>query len=250
MAGFAAAAETGGNEDACRASTPYEDRLDAVGPRGELVLASGRRGVLVDLHWPEDGTQSQVASDWLMTQRGTPLTVTPRGTPDRWGRVGIDAVTAAELPVDLADGLIGAGLAMAESGERGSVCRPDRLELEDAPRREARGVWASPIVEARDGDKLTTIEGDFIVARGRVLSVGERPKRTYLNFVRKGGSGLTVTVSKRTWRIMQDHGLSAATLKGRLVRVRGRVEVWHGPVLDIQSADLVERLEEGQAQER
>ena len=76
--------------------------------------------------------------------------------------------------------------------------------------------------------------------------VGERARRTYLDFARRGEDGLTVTVSKRTWRLLQERGLSAANLRGRLVRVRGIVEVWRGPTLDMASADMIEILDAAQ----
>jgi hypothetical protein len=53
-------------------------------------------------------------------------------------------------------------------------------------------------------------------------------------------------VSKRTWRQLQERGLSAATLRGRLVRVRGIVELWRGPTLDVASADMIEILDAAQ----
>ena len=77
-----------------------------------------------------------------------------------------------------------------------------------------------------------------------VLSdVGERGARTYLDFAARGTDGLPVTVSKRTWRMMRARGLSAASLEGRRVRVRGLLEVRRGPTLEV-ALDGLETLGE------
>ncbi|WP_336487665.1 hypothetical protein [Methylobacterium nigriterrae] len=124
------------------------------------------------------------------------------------------------------------------------LCRPALLGLEDTARRAGLGLWRRPLPAARDGPALRAAAGHFVVARGRILHIGERPGRTYLDFVRRGEDGLTVAVSKRTWRRLQEHGLSAAGLKGRVVRVRGIVEIWRGPVIEVASAETIEVLGE------
>ncbi|SFG36865.1 hypothetical protein SAMN05192565_102153 [Methylobacterium gossipiicola] len=231
----------------CRTAPLPDTALTAIGARGELAFASGTRGVLDGLRWPETPDLAEAAAAWLETHRGVPLTLVARGETDRWGRVHVDAL-AADGTVDLAGGLIEAGLAVVDAGERDSLCRPGLLALEAAARGAGRGLWregaSSPGEHAaEDGVALRARLGRFVVARGRVLWVGERARRTYLDFARRGGDGLTVTVSKRTWRQLQDRGLSAATLRGRLVRVRGIVEIWRGPTLDVASADMIEVLD-------
>jgi len=229
----------------CRTNPLPTTALTAVGPRGELVFASGARGVLDGLRWPEASEFAGAAAAWLEAQRGVPLILVARGETDRWGRFHVDA-SAADGTVDLAGGLVEAGLATVDAGERDSLCRPGLLAVEAGARRAGRGLWRETEQDAQDGAALRTRLGRFVVARGRVLWVGERARRTYLDFARRGEDGLTVTVSKRTWRLLQERGLSAANLRGRLVRVRGIVEVWRGPTLDMASADMIEILDTAQ----
>ncbi|WP_233382339.1 DNA-binding protein [Methylobacterium sp. C25] len=233
--------------DSCRASDLREDRLDAVGRRGELVLGSGTRAILDGIHWPETEPDAAQAAAYLAGFRGRELAISQRGEADRWGRARIDAVVEptsdADEPADLATGLVAAGLAHADAGESDLFCRADLIALEGEPRLARRGVWRDPVLDARDGPALATQAGRFVVAEGRIVGVGERTERTYLDFVRRSADGLTVTVTKRTWRIMRERGLTAATLRGRLARVRGRLEVRRGPVLEIVSTDMLEVLE-------
>lgn len=233
----------------CRSATARQDTLEAIGPRGELVLGSGGRAVLSGLRWPDATESAAAASGWLTRHRGRPLTLVRRGEPDRWGRERVDALVEDEA-VDLAGGLVVAGLAQVDAGEADALCRPALLGLENAARIAKRGVWQAPARDARDGAALSAEAGRFVVAEGRIVNVGERPARTYLDFVRRGETGLTVTVSKRTWRHLAERGLSAAGLRGRRVRVRGVVEMWRGPTLDIASADMIEVLDEERAPRR
>lgn len=227
----------------CRAGAVRTDRIAEVGPRGEIRLASGARILLDSLRWPEEAAAARA---WLEARRGRALAVVPRGVPDRWGRQRADLVPdpAEDGEADLAGGLVAAGLAAVDAGEADALCRPALLRVEAGARARRLGLWQAPLPEARDGPALRALEGRFVVVEGRVRHVGERSARTYLDFVRRGEEGLTVTVSKRTWRRVLEHGLSAAGLTGRSVRVRGLVEIRRGPVLEVAVPELIEPLDE------
>lgn len=226
----------------CRPGPARTEIHDGIGLRGEIRLASGGRAVLDSLRWPDAPDIAEAARAWLDTRRGDSLVVVPRGPPDRWGRERAD-IQVAGTDIDLAGGLIGAGLAFADAGERDSLCRPTLRTVEASARDKRLGLWRDPALQAADGSALRARDGRFAVVEGRMRHVGERSARTYLDFVARGEDGLTVTVSKRTWRMMLARGLSAASLEGRRVRVRGILEVWRGPTLEA-NADAVEILGE------
>uniref|UniRef100_UPI001E51C99D DNA-binding protein n=1 Tax=Methylobacterium sp. Leaf118 TaxID=2876562 RepID=UPI001E51C99D len=175
-----------------------------------------------------------------------------RGGEDRWGRRRVDALAEAEgvQPEDLAGALVAAGLAYADPGEADALCRPALRALEAGPRAAGLGLWAAPALDARDPVALMARIGRFAVVEGRIRHVGERAARTYLDFAPRGETGLTVTVQKRTWRTLAEHGLSAATLKGRLVRVRGTVEAGRSPLIDLVGRDAIEVVEGERAPRR
>ncbi|MDP4005286.1 thermonuclease family protein [Methylobacterium sp. NEAU K] len=226
----------------CRPGAARTDLLDGIGLRGEIRLASGARAMLDSLRWPDAPEAAEAARAWLDARRGDGLTVIPRGQPDRWGRERAD-IEVTDSDIDLAGGLIGAGLAFADAGEADSLCRPALRTVEEAARAQRLGLWRDPVLAATDGPGLRALAGRFAVVEGRIRHVGERSARAYLDFAARGGDGLTVTVSKRTWRMMRAHGLSAASLEGRRVRVRGILEVWRGPTLEA-AADALEVLSE------
>lgn len=235
-----AAGRTG--DAACLAGPARLEVLDGVGPRGEIRLASGARVILDSLRWPEASDLAGEAQAWLDARRGARLTVIPRGEPDRWGRERAD-IQVGDGDDDLAGGLIAAGLAFADANEADLLCRPALRLLEASARARGLGLWRGPVLSATDGAALRIGSGHFAVVEGRVRHVGERGARTYLDFGALGADALTVTVSKRTWRMVRARGLSAASLEGRSVRVRGVLEVWRAPILEA-AADAIEVLNE------
>jgi hypothetical protein len=233
-------------EAACRGAGRGEDRLAALGPRGELVLASGARARLDGVRWPDDPDDAARARAWLDAQRGRTLALDWRGETDRWGRRAAHAATADDgAPVDLAAGLVSEGLAAVDAGEADALCRPGLLVAEAAARGAGRGLWAIPVHRADEPGRLAAAAGRFVVAEGRVRSVGERRAWTYLNFAAPGVESLTVTVARRTWRILAARGVSAASLRGRRVRARGVVELRRGPTLELTAPEHLEVLDAG-----
>ncbi|MGU3478296.1 thermonuclease family protein [Methylobacterium sp. D48H] len=236
---------------ACATGPARDEVVAEIGPRGEIRMVSGLRAVLDSLRWPDTPEAASAARAWLETRRGARVTVVPRGQPDRWERARADLLVAesdiaesADLSgADLAGGLIGAGLAYADANEADSLCRPGLRLVEAAARARGLGLWGAARPAAEDGPALREKVGHFVVAEGRIRHVGERGARTYLDFAARGTDGLTVTVSKRTWRMMRARGLSAASLEGRRVRVRGLLEVRRGPTLEV-ALDGLETLEE------
>jgi len=247
-----AAPRTGLSE--CATGPAREDVVAGIAPRGEIRLASGLRVVPDSLRWPDAPEAASAAQAWLEDRRGARVTVIPRGQPDRWDRLRADLLIP-EDEGDLAARLIEAGLAFADANEAEGLCRPTLRLVEDAARARGLGLWAAALPAAQDGPALRAKAGHFVVVEGRVRHVGERGARTYLDFAARGRDGLTVTVSKRTWRMMRARGLSAASLEGRRVRVRGLLEVRRSPTLEaatdgIETLDEADRPEAGSDEER
>jgi hypothetical protein len=222
-----------------------EDRIRSVSIRGELDLASGRTIKLLDVRLPEAEDDLKRPLAWLQSLAGRRVAVAPlAGGVDRWGRHAADVALLDEAaPIDLADLLVGEGFAMVDPAGRSTLCRPDLLASEQRARTRRLGLWASDRhgpVAASDMARLQVLVGHFAIVEGIVRSVGERRERTYLNFGRDWKQDLTITIPKRTWTIMRERGVSAATLRGKRVRARGLLEEWQGVAVEITAADMIE----------
>jgi hypothetical protein len=74
-----------------------------------------------------------------------------------------------------------------------------------------------------------------------VVSVRRLRSRAYINFSRRRGEGLSVSVRRRDWARNGIGVAGEASPSGRL-RVRGHLEWQGGPLIDLTDEEPVERL--------
>jgi hypothetical protein len=220
------------------------DRIEAVSAEGEIRL--GRLGAvrLADIRLP-DGDAATRPLVWLRGLVGRNLRVSA-GAPDRWQRRRATlALTDEAAPIDIGELLIAEGFAVVDAGEEDGLCRPALLAVESRARDSRLGLWKAETgpLRADDVAALAGRLGRFAIVEGRVVSVGERPARTYLNFGRVGTGAFTVTLPRRTWSNLRSRGVSAENLRGRRVRARGTIEMWRAATMEIVAADVLEILE-------
>ncbi|TDR87064.1 thermonuclease family protein [Enterovirga rhinocerotis] len=205
-----------------------------------IVLEEGEVLRLADIR-PADETAT---ARRLAPLRGARVSGTKAGTEDRWGRRAARLVLT-EGGTDLAQSLVAEGLAIVDPGEQDGLCRRGLLAVEDDARRRRVGMWESEIpLPAADPAVIASSVGRFALVEGRIVSVGERTRWTYLNFGRDFARDFAVSIPRRRWDEMKRRGLSAAALRGRRVRVRGIVEMRRAPGMEIATADVIEQLED------
>lgn len=226
----------------------HQDRLESMTPEGDLVLASERLAKLSSLRLPDESSYRLQALDWLKTRIGEPLLITAHGSRDRWNRLPVRARTVKGSSIfDLGHGLVEAGLAIVDPGEAPAFCQPELLALEETARERRLGLWAdgryNPI-PVDQTDRLKERIGSFVIVEGRVRSIGERKQRTYLNFGGHWAEDFTIIIPKKTWVQMAERGLSTESLKGHIIRARGILQSWQGTALNLDSPEMIERLED------
>jgi endonuclease YncB( thermonuclease family) len=239
---------------ACAPSPGQAVRVEYVGAAHEIGLADGRIVRLSGIDIPQ--WQASEVQAWLAALVGQPVLVRPLfRTADRWGRIvaqifvanGTELLSAEGL--GLSQALVAAGLARVRPDDGGTVdplCFKALLATEAQARFQHLGVWASPdhgLQQADDTGSLLKNTGEFAVFEGRVLSVGERAERTYINFGRRWSDDTTVTIAKRYWRMMTKSGFSAEVLRGQRIRVRGVVENDNGPLVEVTDLNQIEFIE-------
>jgi hypothetical protein len=211
---------------------------------GVVELESGLVLRLADIRLAENDALPEALHAWAAGFAGAAVRVAA-APADRWGvRRGRVLVGAGEGGIDLAELLVAEGLAMVDPGEADGLCRPDLLGIENTTRSGRLGLWHEPVlVAADDTAALTARTGRFTIVEGRVVSVGERAGRTYLNFTRFGMGGFALTIPRRIWTALARLGVSAESLRGRRVRVRGVPEMWRTPTMEMVAPDMLERLD-------
>ncbi len=114
--------------------------------------------------------------------------------------------------------------------------------LEEARARVAgRGLWALQAYQVRLPEEVGPDARGFTVVEGRVASVGEEGARAILGF---GPSRFAAEIPPSARDDFSAAALEPASLRGRLVRVRGPVRpTFDGPRLQIETPEAVEILE-------
>jgi hypothetical protein len=225
------------------------DRLQGLTPDGDLVLASEGLAKLAGLRFPDDPPHREQALAWLRARMDRPLVIQGSESRDRWNRRLVRIRQSdGPTPLDLAHGLVEAGLALVDPGADDAFCQPELLALEETARERSLGLWADDGYKPIDvalSDRLRDRIGRFVLVEGRIRSVGERPHRTYLNFGGHWAEDFTIIIPQRTWKRMAERGLSAEALKGRRIRARGILQSWQGTALTIVIPEMIERLGDG-----
>ena len=138
--------------------------------------------------------------------------------------------------------------------EAGRALRDGRLTAEalaalyaaeDSARVARRGLWAEPGFAVLDAAAVPAgAESAFAIVAGRVVEAAEVRGRGYLNFGADWRTDFTVTAAPETLRALARSGLDWAAYAGRTVRVRGWLEEYNGPMIEIRDAAVIEVIGE------
>ncbi len=118
------------------------------------------------------------------------------------------------------------------------------LALEAAAREGAAGLWSHPAYGLRSSDPVDLLPwiGSLQVFEGVVAAVGGGRGDIYLNFGEDWDSDTTARIARRHLRRFKAAGIEPDSLLGRRVRLRGWLQSWNGPFLELHSPGQVELL--------
>jgi len=212
--------------------------LSILSPRPPPALAAGAS-------WPP-ATQAHAALSALLTGRSVRIAVKGRHT-DRYGHTLAHVfLIDGKKEAWVEEKLVEDGHARVASMSGAPDCIAELLKIEDRARRAKRGLWAHAAYQIRDAAKAHEL-ADFVqsyqVVEGRVREVQERKRRLYLDFGDDWSKDLTAIVSGRDRKRFETAKIDLKKLKGVKVRLRGWVERWNGPLINLTHPEQVEVLE-------
>ncbi len=218
-----------------------------------VVLATGEQVRMVGIQAPKLPLGRSEFATWPLAGEAKgaleALALDRRGTLSYGGR-RIDRHGRLLAHLHRADGLwlqgemLRLGLARVYSFRDNRALAPEMLALEAAARGARRGIWAHRFYAVRRAQPGAVPYDGFELVVGRVLDVAERRARTYLNFGADWKTDFTVSIATRHRRLFEREGWDLAALKGRLVRVRGWVKRFNGPLIEVTHPEQIEVLEE------
>lgn len=139
--------------------------------------------------------------------------------------------------------LLERGLARVYSFYDNTALVSEMLARERAAREAGRGIWADPYYALRDPWTVADDSGSFQLVEGRVVTAEAAGRRFYLNFGQDWSEDFTVALDRDALRRFAAAGLDPTTLAGRLIRVRGWVRSFNGPLIDVTHPEQIEVLD-------
>lgn len=116
------------------------------------------------------------------------------------------------------------------------------LAIEEKARAGKQGLWQSSemavLSAAGVKDRAEEFKGRFVIVEGTVAEVKHTKKRTYINFDADWKTDFTASIQKEYRKAFKAVDLEA--LVGKAVRVRGWIESYNGPFMELYHASHVE----------
>ncbi len=135
--------------------------------------------------------------------------------------------------------LLSLGLARARTARRNPEMAQEMYDLEQAAMKEKAGIWEKT-AGVLTPEETEAYEGSFQIVEGRIESVALRQNRIYLNFGKDWKTDFTVSIAPEDKRAFSKQNLDPLQWNGKQVRVRGWIESYNGPYIQITHPAAIE----------
>lgn len=164
-----------------------------------------------------------------------------------WGRTNQMGHTLAHI-ARMRDGawaqgvLVGFGLAQVKTSQRNPEMAGQMYALEGLARKEKDGIWAQDAKILTPSDAEAHLNS-FQIVEGVIASAAFKKNRIYLNFGQNWRDDFTVSIAPEDKRRFNKAGINPLEWNGKTVRVRGWVEDYNGPYIEINHPEALEVIE-------
>jgi len=136
--------------------------------------------------------------------------------------------------------MISLGVARVRTTNHNPEMASQMLKLENKARTDKAGLWGLnrfPILSPQNAHEKI---GSYQIVEGTINSVSMHKNKVYLNFGNNWRDDFTVGISSTARRAFNKQKMEPRRWSGKRIRVRGWVESYNGPFIDI---DHIERIE-------
>ena len=159
---------------------------------------------------------------------------------DRYGRLLAHLSDAAGQWIQGV--LLARGMARVYTFADNRARAAEMLSREREARAAGRGIWAHPFYRVLHPEGVGRLTGTFQLVEGRIVKAAVVRGRGYLNFGRDWKTDFTVTVAPRDMRRFKGRGNAIRAFEGRLVRVRGWIRSFNGPMIEATHPEQIELI--------
>lgn len=218
-----------------------------------VVLDDGSEVRLVGLQAPKLALGRPDFEDWPLADEARAALeelVLDRDVTLAYGGRRLDRHGRRLAHLFLADGtwvqaaVLSDGMARVYSFPDNRAAVQELLDLEIAARAAGRGIWAESWYAVRTVDGLESEIDSFQLVEARVLDVARVKGRAYLNFGADWKTDFTLVLNEDALRLFDEAGIAPESFEGRRIRVRGWVESFNGPMIEVTHPEQIEVIEE------
>lgn len=169
----------------------------------------------------------------------TPYLAYRAGPKNRWGLSPAWMVSErGDRRLLVQQALLTSGAVMAAPNLGSPDCISALKWSEAVARHAGRGLWQEErVLSTRTPEVLVERAGHYVVAAGRIVSLGKTARTRYLNFGFRWKSDFTVTLKvsgeEAFDAVLAKKGVRVADLAGAAVLVRGVIQVRDGPYMEL-----------------
>lgn len=106
------------------------------------------------------------------------------------------------------------------------------------------GLWADERFMIMDAQKIDDAHRGFSIVEGYVYSVAMVSNKVYLNFADNWRKDFTIVIPSEVRRDFSKHAIDVMASGGKKVRVRGWVDYYNGPTIEIDHMAQIEWLDD------
>lgn len=118
----------------------------------------------------------------------------------------------------------------------------DMLKIENEARRENKGLWTNPRYAVQTPETASQFVNSWTIVEGKILSVALVKNKAYLNFGEDWKKDFTIVIDSKIRSKMSRSGINVHDLAHKTVRVRGWVEDYNGPNIELLDSVWLEVL--------
>lgn len=217
-----------------------------------LQLDDGSLIGVIGLHFPD--LQVYTTGDFALTAQkilkdmleGESVMLYQTKTGD-WGRVNrmghkLMHIERQSDKVWVQGALLALGLAQVKTGQRNPEMAAQMYALETKARASKIGIWEDGHSAVITPEETPEHLNSFQIVEGRVESVATRNNRTYVNFGKDWRTDFTVSITSGDRRRFLKAVVNPMDWGGKTIRVRGWIDEYNGPYIQITHPEAVEIL--------
>lgn len=221
----------------------FTGRVSAVVDGQTIRLEQDREVRLLGIDIPPGGDEKVVAALKTLVEGREVRLIETGPHLDRWWRLAAQVVRA-EDGLWLQGQVVRDGLVRVTGDADHRMLVTELLRLEDQARQARRGIWADKNFQPRRAEAMPRATGAFEVVEGRVLAAAIVGGRGYLNFGEDRNRDFTVAAEPEVLRLFTKSGIDWRRYQGREIRVRGHVDFFAGPRIDVAYPEQIEMMDD------